>query len=105
MKNLYFIRIQENWEHDNFEKIWETTHLENFEKKSHFLWITPSFFEPSRIETSSILRKSKELQNWEMLVESHICLLDKITNTTISNEKTYFKNYNSEGKHFFFVYF
>ena len=34
----------------------------------------------------------KELPNWEMLVESHICLPDKITNTTISTNKTYFKN-------------
>ena len=76
-----------------------------FWKKSHFSWITPIFFEPSRIETSSILRKSKELQNWEMLVESHICLLDEITDTTISTEKTYFKNYNSEGKFFFFCIF
>ena len=39
-----------------------------------------------------MLRKLKELQNWEMLVESHICLSDKITNTTISTNETYFKN-------------
>ena len=32
MKNFYFIRIQQDWEHDNFEKIWETSDLENSEK-------------------------------------------------------------------------
>ena len=37
MKNFYFIRIQQNWEHNNFEKIWETSHLGNFEKISFFL--------------------------------------------------------------------
>ena len=92
VKNFYFIGIQQNWEHDNFEKIWETSHLENSEKKSYFPWITPIFSEPSRFETSSILRKSEELRNWEMLVESHIYLSDKITNTTIFIDKTYFKN-------------
>ena len=92
MKNLYFIRIQQNWENENFEKIYETSHLENSDKKSHFPWITLIFSEPSRIETSSSLRQSKELQNWEMLVESHICLLDKSTNITIPTDKTYFKN-------------
>ena len=40
-----------------------------------------------------------------MLVESHICLLDKITNTTIFTEKTYFKNYNSKGNIFFLYIF
>ena len=37
MKNFYFIRIQQNWEHENFEKIWETSHLENSEKISFSL--------------------------------------------------------------------
>ena len=40
-----------------------------------------------------------------MLVESHFYLVDKITHTTISTEKTYFKNYNSEGNIFFFCIF
>ena len=63
VENFYFIRIQQNWERENFEKIWETSNLENSEKKSHFPWIAPIFSEHSRIETSSILRKSKQLQN------------------------------------------
>ena len=36
VKNFYFIGIQQNWEHDNFEKIWETSHLENSEKNLIF---------------------------------------------------------------------
>ena len=36
VKNFYFIRIQQNWEDENFEKIWETSHLENSEKNLIF---------------------------------------------------------------------
>ena len=37
MKNFYFIRIQQNREHDNFENIWETLRLENYKKISFSL--------------------------------------------------------------------
>ena len=87
-------------------QFWETLRnftFGKFRKESHFPWITPIFSEPSRIETSSILRKWKELQNWEMLVESYICLLAKITNTTIYTDKHSSRN-NSEGNFFFCIF-
>ena len=102
MQNFYFMWIQQNWEHDNFEKL-RNFRFGKFRKESYFPWITPISFEPSRIETSSILRKWKELQNWELLVESHICLLAKITNTTISTDK-HTSRINSEGNIFFCIF-
>ena len=102
MQNFYFMWIQQNWEHDNFEKL-RNFRFGKFRKESYFPWISPISFEPSRIETSSILRKWKELQNWELLVESHICLLAKITNTTISTDK-HTSRINSEGNIFFCIF-
>ena len=80
------------WETKNSRKIGETLHLKNSVKNLIFSAKTFYLIESSRTENTKILIKSKELKNWKILKESHICLLDKIINTTISTDKTYFKN-------------
>ena len=72
----------------------EKLHILKIQKKISFSLSNSYFFRTQQDSRrfSSILRKLKELQNWEILVDSHICLLDKINNTNISTDKTYFKN-------------
>ena len=74
------------WETKNSRKIGETLHLKNSVKNVIFSAKNFYLIESSRIENTTIFIKSKEPKNWEILKESHNCLLDKIIDTTISTD-------------------
>ena len=74
------------WEHDNFEKIWETSHLENSEKISFSL------------NNSYFLRTQ---QDWDLVD------FEKIKGTSKLGDagRVSYLSLNSEGKIFFFCIF